>query len=90
MVFSITVDMCVGGDKCCNRHQMKKVAPFLDLIAGVALLIIGLLAMAGMMTMSTNTSWALIGAGGALTGLSIYKIIEKIKSGSRYSDTYLL
>lgn len=77
MAFSIISDMCAKN--CMSHKSAQKVALPLDLITGLALLVIGILALSGTISLAPSASWALIGAGACYAGLVCLKILATVK-----------
>ncbi len=77
MAISILTDCCVEKnyrEYGTNVHRLAhKLAYFVDLVAGAAILAIGLLGFFGRIPMQPNLAYSLIGAGAAYTILSLLK-----------------
>ncbi len=83
MIISQAVKLC----DCRNTHGShsaeKNIAFTLDLVAAVALLVIGSLAVAGILPISSPISWALLGGGIVYTAIMTLRTCRRIAIGFR-------
>lgn len=81
MLISATIRLLDGGncspDKTANLY---KAAPYLDLLLGVAILVIGILAVYGTIhSISTLSSGMILGVGICYVGSIVYNILVDLK-----------
>ncbi len=76
MAISFFTKICVEGEEERPAHT---IAPYVDLSIGVALVIIAILGTQGVIPMSGNVSYALLGTGSAYSGLFILLFLVACK-----------
>ena len=87
MLVQTTVKMCMGTN-CVQKPFLDHITRFLDVIAGCALLLIGVLAIQGVIPCSTHTAWAILGAGCCYVGIMLWDLIYQVKQHSRLKDKH--
>lgn len=80
MLVSATIRLLDGGN--CSPDKTAKLhnaAPYIDLLLGVALLIIGVLAVCAVINMTASYAWLTLGVGACYVGLIVFNMLVELK-----------